>query len=99
MANEIKKNAKRLSNDEMKKLKGGLTAAAARCKTNPCRYFESTAAGWVDGKCEGNSAGACVCNAGTSSIVTSACKLEVIIIGGVSDDSYQIIAGEGFDRF
>lgn len=78
----------------MKKLKGGLTAATARCKTNPCRYFESTAAGWVDGKCEGNSNGDCVCNAGTSSIVTSKCKQDVIIIGTVGDGDYHQIIGD-----
>lgn len=83
MTKEIKKNARSLSRDEMKKVKGGLAAADAKCKTNPCKFFADSKHGWVEGKCDSNSNGDCVCDARPiASIVASECKLEVIIIGG-----------------
>jgi hypothetical protein len=68
----------------MKKLKGGLTADA-RCRTGTCSYREAHT-GMVTGRCESNSAGNCVCNAGTSSVVWPDCKATsviIIIVGGV----------------
>ena len=73
MSNEIKKDAKRLGNDEMKKIRGGLEVENSPCRSGTCWYYES-GTGNVGGYCEENSKGKCVCNAGTSSIVTSDCS-------------------------
>lgn len=80
MINEIKKTARTLGRDEMKKLRGGAAAEPqARCFSGlACKYDEANH-GEVTGVCETNSAGKCVCNAGTSSVVWCECRIAMII--------------------
>lgn len=66
-----------LSKAEQKQVLGGNDlppGGGSVCKfQSECSYYES-GTGNVTGKCEENSNGSCVCNAGTSSVVLSACN-------------------------
>jgi hypothetical protein len=73
MLYKIEQNVKRLSQTEMKQLKGGLADAGGSCGTGSCSYYEANT-GNVTGTCQTNSAGNCVCNAGSSSVVQSSCS-------------------------
>jgi len=80
MINEIKKNSRSLSKDEMKEFKGGVAEAAAEgCGRGFCDYYEAHT-GPVLGVCEINSNGRCVCNAGTSSILWDKPCYYIIIV-------------------
>ena len=73
MLYNIKQNAKKLKQGEMKLVKGGLADAAPACRTGSCSYYEAHT-GTVTGTCQTNSAGRCVCNATSSSVVLSECN-------------------------
>ena len=64
-----------LSKDEQKRIKGGSEPEPTECASREveCTYYES-GTGNVTGRCEQNSRGLCVCNAGTSSVVWTACQ-------------------------
>jgi hypothetical protein len=69
MLYKINQNGRRLCSSEMKRLKGGLVdPSAGVCRTESCSYYEANT-GNVTGTCQPNSAGNCVCNAGSSSVV------------------------------
>jgi natural product precursor len=63
----------KLNRKEMKNIMAG-SGTACRDSGWDCFYYES-GTGTVVGTCETNSRGSCVCNAGTSSIVSSDCKI------------------------
>lgn len=52
-------------------ISGDANRAAETCLTGSC-WYQQADIGWVQGVCQTNSKGRCVCNAGTSSIFACA---------------------------